>query len=410
MTMKGTRVGIIGGSISGCAAAIALSRAGCDVAVFERSSTGLMDRGSGIVIPTPLRDALVAADYLPNDYPICPFGPRRWVYPDGTTDGRLLWRQPTTGTTNNWGTLWRALRARVPDGAYHDGKVLASFDPRADGVRARFVDGSEADFDLLVGADGYHSLVRHRLHPTHEPAFAGYVLWRGNYREAELEDRSTIEELDPDHAWLTVPYDGGHGLVYMIPDFGGETAPGQRRVNWAVYTPLPAALRLDGVGSIPPGAVTPAIYKTLADLLAARFPAAVARLISHSPPDTVSIQPIFDSVVDTYIAERVLLIGDAGTITRPHTASGATKALEEALCLEKLACDGLDLDALLAAYDAERCGVARTLSEVGRRIGRAQVQQTPNWPAMGTADFEDWMKAILANDTLYLYGEDKGAA
>lgn len=60
MRIDGSRIGIVGGSISGCGAAIALGRLGCDVTVFERSSGALRNRGSGIAIPIPLRDDLVA--------------------------------------------------------------------------------------------------------------------------------------------------------------------------------------------------------------------------------------------------------------------------------------------------------------------------------------------------------------
>ena len=58
MLVRGSRVGVIGGSIAGCATAIALERLGCDVQVFERSSGVLRDRGSGIAIPLALRDDL----------------------------------------------------------------------------------------------------------------------------------------------------------------------------------------------------------------------------------------------------------------------------------------------------------------------------------------------------------------
>ena len=63
MAIEGMKVAIAGGSIAGCATAIALSRAGCDVTVFERSSS-LQDRGSGIAIPVPLRDQLIEAGYI----------------------------------------------------------------------------------------------------------------------------------------------------------------------------------------------------------------------------------------------------------------------------------------------------------------------------------------------------------
>ncbi|MEW9510053.1 hypothetical protein [Streptomyces bacillaris] len=58
------RIGVIGGSIAGCAAAVAGSRTGADVTVYERSGAELQDRGFGIVIPPPLHRELVGCGYL----------------------------------------------------------------------------------------------------------------------------------------------------------------------------------------------------------------------------------------------------------------------------------------------------------------------------------------------------------
>ena len=105
MLVRGSRVGIIGGSIAGCATAIALERLGCDVQVFERSRGVLRDRGSGIAIPITLRDELIDAGYLPAGYPHCRVSHRWWILADGTSSGRLLWTQPAPAAHNNWGVL-----------------------------------------------------------------------------------------------------------------------------------------------------------------------------------------------------------------------------------------------------------------------------------------------------------------
>src|SRR5262245_47502899 len=63
-------VAVIGGSIAGCAAAIALRRAGCEVTVFERSRGNLEDRGAGIGMPLALLHTLVERDFVdPRDGP-----------------------------------------------------------------------------------------------------------------------------------------------------------------------------------------------------------------------------------------------------------------------------------------------------------------------------------------------------
>jgi len=126
-------------------------------------------------------------------------------------------------------------------------------------------------------------------------------------------------------------------------------------------------------------------------------------LVRHSRREDISIQPIYDCVVDRYVGQRTLLVGDSGTMTWPHTASGAPKALEE------LAVSCSSLPELLAAYDDQRCGAARTLSKIGQRIERAQVLETPDWGRMRAQDFEQWIAAILAGDTFYLFGEKETA-
>ena len=405
MTIAGTKVGIIGGSIAGCAAAAALARAGCDVAVFERSSRGLKDRGSGIAIPGTLRTTLMENGYLPEAFPNCELAKRHWVFPNGTRDGRTLWTQPTPAFANNWGNLWRALRGLVPDSAYHEGKKLSDFNQISDHVDVDFSDGTTDRFDLLVGADGYNSQVRDRINPGTKPEYAGYILWRGNFPEIDVQDRALIDKIDSEMAWLTMPYPGGHGVLYMIPEFDGTNTPGGRRVNWAIYGRCPKTLTLDGVESIPPGAVSEEVYAEFQKLLETHFPPSSRDLIAHSRREDISIQPIYDSVADTYVSDRLLLIGDAGTIPRPHTASGATKALEDALALEAIATEASDISELLSRYDAARCAVAKSICGIGRRIGQSQVLDTPNWGEMQPADFEAWIKQTLSGEKLYFYGE-----
>lgn len=406
MSIKGAKVAIIGGSISGCATASALLRSGCDVDVFERSSQGLRDRGAGIFIPIPLRAELVAKGYLPTDYPFCETHVRWWLFPNGTRQGRRLWTQPSPAIANNWGDLWAALRSLLPDERYHDGKTLVDFDVTDNGVAVHLTDGTLQHFDLVVGADGYRSIVRQRLHPEAEPVYANYIFWRGSYPVAELGDTSFIEALDRDAAQFVVPFQGGHGLLYMIPEFGGDDDPGQKRVNWGVYGPRPEALALRGVASAPPGSVTAEVFAELQSLLNAHFPPATAELFRHSQREDILIQPIYDSVVTTYVGQRVLLVGDAGTLTRPHTASGATKALEDALAIEALAGNVENVPELLARYDRQRCHRAKTISEIGKRLGQEMVVDTPDWNAMTHADFEDWTKTMLAGETLYFYGSN----
>jgi len=67
------RVGIIGGSIAGCATAALLHRAGHDVTVFERSGSDLVSRGAGIGTPTAVWQDMMARGLIDGALP--PSGP-----------------------------------------------------------------------------------------------------------------------------------------------------------------------------------------------------------------------------------------------------------------------------------------------------------------------------------------------
>ncbi|MGI9644446.1 MAG: FAD-dependent monooxygenase [Ilumatobacteraceae bacterium] len=401
MDVSGSRVGIVGGSIAGCGAAIGLGRLGCDVTVFERSSGALRDRGSGIAIPIPLRDDLIANGYLPADYACWRAVGRRWIGADGSDAGRTVWEQPGAAVTNNWGVLWRALRARVPDDRYRDGSHVVGVDETDGGVEVHLEGGDPERFDVVLGADGYRSLVRGLVHPGSKPQYAGYVLWRGNFPESQLSDRRAWDHILESETWLTVGFDGGHGIMYPIPEFA-ELGDGLR-VNWAIYSPTPPDLELTGPSSIPPGAVDAPVYAHLERLRETAIPPDLQPVFAGSIEE-VSIQPIYDETVDRYVRGHLALLGDAATLSRPHTGSGATKALQDARTLETLGAEHDTWESLLAAYDDDRTPGGQSLVELGRRIGRDQVEATPPWLDMTPDDFDAWTKGSLSGQQLYFYG------
>ena len=63
-----------------------------------------------------------------------------------------------------------------------------------------------------------------------------------------------------------------------------------------------------------------------------------------------------------------------------------------------------DWDVLLAAYDAERTAAGNAVVELGRRIGRDQVERTPQWATLAPDEFDAWTKNTLAGAQHYFYG------
>ncbi|MFI8812339.1 MULTISPECIES: FAD-dependent monooxygenase [unclassified Streptomyces] len=395
MATTALRIGVVGGSIAGCAMAVAGIRAGADVTVYERSDGELQDRGFGIVIPPPLHEELVAAGYLDAAMPTAPVASRIWVTRQpGRYSGREFARQASAVTPCNWGLLWRSLRANTGGARYLRGRPVTGVGHAPSGRAViRTADGEES-YDIVVGADGHESPTRQLLAPGLRPTPAGYRVWRGTIALSTLAGHRRELELLRE-AWVTLCFRGGHGIFYLIPaGSGGVTRRGESRdrlLAYAVY------------GRPPASGVDVGTY--VRDIADEHFPAAWADIVARGEHVAMACHPVIDIQVPRTARSPFLLAGDAAGVTRPHTASGAVKALQDARALERALRGAASPAEALERYADERTAVGAHLVELGRRLGRAQVEETPDWAAMDQDDVDAWCRATLAGTRHYLYGE-----
>ncbi|WP_328906584.1 FAD-dependent monooxygenase [Streptomyces sp. NBC_00234] len=383
-------MGVVGGSIAGCAMAVAGTRAGADVTVYERSDGALQDRGLGIVIPPDLHGRLVELGYLDAAMPTAPVAEHVWLARSPGSGGtRELARQPSPVTPCNWGRLWQSLRASAGGARHHRGRPVTSVERvPAGGALIRTADGEEA-YDIVVGADGHRSLTRQTVAPGLRPEPAGYLVWRGTIPVSALTGR-TLELLRG--AWVTLGFPGGHGIFYLIPGAAGGD-PRERLLAYAIYASPPAS---------PPGEERePAPY--VREIAEEHFPDEWAGIVARSEHASLVCHPVADLHAPRAADPPFVLAGDAAGITRPHTASGAVKALQDALCLERALGACASPAEALHRYTAERTPEGARLVELGRRLGAAQVERTPDWSAMGQAEVDTWFRAVLAGNRSYLY-------
>ncbi|MFJ6609387.1 FAD-dependent monooxygenase [Streptomyces sp. NPDC091289] len=389
---------MVGGSIAGCAAAVAGSRAGADVTVYERSDAELQDRGFGIVIPPPLHAELVGSGYLDAGMPTAPVGTRIWLTREpGGRSARELARQPSPVTPCNWGVLWRSLRASagdVRDVRYLRGQPVVSVGLDGAGGAVITTARGEEPYDVVVGADGHASATRQLLAPGLRPEPAPYLVWRGAIPLGALAGHPRELELLRT-AWVTLGHPGGHGIFYLIPggpqDGDGSGGEGNRLLAYAIY-------------GRPPEGAEPGPY--VHELAREHFPAAWADIVARGGRRAAVCHPVTDVRAPRVARPPLLLAGDAAGVTRPHTATGAVKALQDALCLERVLREGRqDLSAALERYADERTAAGAHLVELGRRMGRALVEETPDWPAMGQDEVDAWFRGVLAGTRHYLYEE-----
>ncbi|MGW7350696.1 FAD-dependent monooxygenase [Streptomyces sp. NPDC054784] len=313
---RACRVAVVGAGIGGLAAAGALLRAGALVDVHEQE-------------PVP-REAGVGMHLAPNacrvlfgwglEEPLRAVAVRPEAMEVRTGDGKLLARRPMGGTwEQEYGaphlTLLRSdlhalLATRVPTEHLRLGARLTGYEASGDGVRLRFADGRESAADLLVGADGAHSVVRRAVAGEHRPVLSGASALRGRVpaeRVPALAPDTLYVWVGRDARLLAVPVDAGRQFTYVAVVPAPATTPVEE--SWTGtgdHAELAAAFAgwHDDVAELVRAAGTPGRW-TLHD----REP--LTRW-GHGP---------------------VTLLGDAAHPMLPHHGQGAGQALEDAVGL-----------------------------------------------------------------------------
>jgi salicylate hydroxylase len=180
------RVAVVGGGIGGLSAALQLLEAGLDVHVYEQAPR-ITEIGAGIQISPNASRLLHRLGLGPAMDPVgvrpLAVHQRRW------DDGRTLQRAPVgREVETTFGApyyhfhradLANLLAEALPAERLHLGHRLLDLAQKGERVTARFDNEAAAEADLLVGADGIHSRVRHLLFGPEKPRFTGCVAWRG---------------------------------------------------------------------------------------------------------------------------------------------------------------------------------------------------------------------------------------
>jgi 2-polyprenyl-6-methoxyphenol hydroxylase-like FAD-dependent oxidoreductase len=362
---------VIGGSISGLLAANLLRHVGWDAIVFERNAVNLTGRGAGISTQVQFRDIMRRIDI--------PFDDSMGISVETLIcldrSGKTVLKEPTLRTMSAWSRLYGALLDRLPTEKYCLGMQFARAEQNPNGITAIFSDGTRVDGDLLVGADGLHSSVRDQFLPRLQPNYAGYVAWRAMIDESDIP-KNIREELF-DLYTFCLP-EGELFLGYPVPGRNNETKIGHRAYNIVWYRPTDLAKDLvdlctDASGqchgtAIPPPLIRPEIIANIRATARALIAPQVADIFARRQQPF--FQPIFDLESPQIVFGRVVLLGDAAFVARPHVGAGVSKAALDAQSLANaLEASGANLDAGLARYQHEQLSFGQGLVALGREEG-----------------------------------------
>ncbi len=336
---------MVGAGIGGLAAARALRAVGVDVTVVERAPA-LQAVGAGIVLAA---NAAAVLDALGIDLAPAGLRLRRLSVTDGA--GRPI--QDVVLASGEGGRafaldrrgLHDRLREAAADVPIRLGTTVEGLRPEGGTVLARLSDGSEARWDLVVGADGIGSRVRALLYGAEDPprAYSGYTCWRLLCANPGVED--PIEMWGRGRRVGLVPLPGGRLYVFLVAD-----APAR-----APSPPWPDVLAaFAAFGGPAPRA-----------LEAAR---AAASPFHHDLEDLS--RPVWGR-------GRVWLLGDAAHAMLPNLGQGAAMAIEDAAALALAFREAPTVDAAFDRYLALRRDRVAAVWRRSRLMGRVAQWTNP---------------------------------
>jgi 2-polyprenyl-6-methoxyphenol hydroxylase-like FAD-dependent oxidoreductase len=360
---------VIGGSLAGLFAGTLLRSIGWQVDIYERSPHTLDSRGGGVVLQADVVEAFQRAG-IPHDALGVVANERYYLQRNDR-----IQVMPMRQTLTSWNLLYGSMRRHFPDAHYHQGKVLDNFQVADEKITAIFADGTREKADLLIGADGPNSTLRHLLLPTYDPLYAGYVGYRGLVNEQDLDPESAAIFTE---RFVFYQFENSHILQYVIPGEDESLRKGERRFNWVWYVnydekaELPRILT-DKNGrqrdySVPPGMMAPDVEREMRSYANLMLVPAFQKLIAATKEPFV--QSILDLGVPQMAFDRIALVGDAAFIPRPHTAASVSKGAANAIALADALIDANhDVPKALEAWEGDQLALGMHLWKSGQDLG-----------------------------------------
>lgn len=335
---------IVGGGIGGLAAALACSRAGAQIELFERFAE-FTEVGAGIQLGPNVVKVLHEWGLSDGISRVAAF-PEQLQIRSALTGAELgvlsLGKTTLQRYGNPYATIHRAdlhallLKAVTQRGdvQLRSNSLVSGFLQHDDGVTLHTTDGRDARGDMLVGADGLWSGVRQQLLNDGLPRATGHFAYRGLVRQAGLPEHLRSQHIT---AWL-----GPRLHMVQYPVRGGEWLNVVAIVQGRMYGD---AQYWDHTAN----AVQ--LHQSMADTCRPMLD--LIHAIENWRLWALSIRgPMRGSSEHT--KGRVALLGDAAHPMLPYLAQGAGMAIEDADELGRsLAAGSADVPGALSGY-AER--------------------------------------------------------
>lgn len=309
---------IVGGGIAGPATALALSRVGVASVVLEAAGEDRAERGSWFTIsPNGLAalDAVGALDAVRSMG--VPTRANRMMGATGRELGEIALGRPLSDGTPALSFKRPRLAVELARHARHQG-IEVRLDARVVAVEStaaaamvQLASGERLSADLVIGADGIHSIVRRAIDPA---APTGRFLGLANF--GGMTRSTPIARSLPAETWTFVF--GRRAFFGALPTPAGD-------VVWFVNEPRRA------VSPEERASTEPSTWRDHLAALAANDEGPFAELIGAGELELAGDNTYDLPRVPTWHRDRLALVGDAIHAPAPSSGQGASMALEDAV-------------------------------------------------------------------------------
>jgi 3-hydroxybenzoate 6-monooxygenase len=360
--MSSADVIIIGGGIGGLSAATALARKGVRVRLYERSDE-FGEVGAGLQI-APNCTRLLHEYGLLDEAKALGVLPQAMIMKDAT-DGSELTRLDLVDLERKYGFPYMVihrsdlhgifLRAAQREGVeLVNGRQCIAYEQGDGFATAVFADGTRDSAELVVAADGLHSIARQTL-VADEPVSSNYVAYRAaipfdSVKDNGVHEKDVVVYIGPGCHFVQYPLRGGEMFNQVAVFRSPKAVAGEE--EWGTPDELDQAF--DGMCE--------QVQKGLPLMWRDRW----WRMFDRNP-------------TMNWVFGRVILLGDAAHPPLQYMAQGAIMAIEDGWVLAEHvgaqnavrtdAGSGIDWDAALAAYNAVRPEHCRRVLTTGRAWG-----------------------------------------
>ena len=365
----GSEVIIVGGSLSGLTFALACAKRGICTRVLERIK-GPHQSGGALGVDRQLLMRVVGLDTF-ND--------------DATSVFPVLTRHRNAAS---WDAVYGWLRELVHQHnsiTLAEGITISEVVQNAQLATAIMSDGQRFDAAIIVGADGYRSVVRGEINPEASyGSYAGYLLWRGMVQEENMPCGTVWPNGNDGAAFITTS--GSRLIAYPVAGQTNTLDPGRRQIcfTWYDYSRdilLQAQNCLSStrhvLGSLARENIPKEVFDDLREQAARIWPEPWRAFVVHA----LDRQDIFATPVAEYFPTRLhrgrlAVIGDAAHVVSPVTGKGFRAGVLDAEALADRLAQAFqrperDVPSALELFADDRLSAAQDLASASMKWSRA---------------------------------------